>query len=149
MSQRALLLSIRPKYAELIFEGKKTVELRKTRPRAESGDLVLVYVSAPVKSLLGAFQVARVIEAHPRQLWRNVSGKCGVGKSEFNDYFGDAQVGFGIVLRAQWKLESPVSLTQLRNRRARFQPPQVYHYLSGDDLSGFLDVDALIAPRVA
>src|SRR5438552_3893096 len=39
----ALLLSIRPKHAEKIFDGIKTVELRRIRPRLQRGDLVLVF----------------------------------------------------------------------------------------------------------
>lgn len=33
MTDRAVLLSIKPKYCELIASGKKTVEVRKTRPK--------------------------------------------------------------------------------------------------------------------
>ena len=33
---KAVLISIRPKWCELIASGKKTVEVRKTRPKLES-----------------------------------------------------------------------------------------------------------------
>lgn len=33
MTDRAVLISIKPKYCELIASGKKTVEVRKTRPK--------------------------------------------------------------------------------------------------------------------
>jgi len=52
-----LLLSIQPKYANLIFEGKKTTELRRVRPRVNQGDFVLIYVSSPDKVLLGSCEV--------------------------------------------------------------------------------------------
>ena len=38
MTDEVLLLSIHPEYAARIFDGKKTVELRKIRPRMEHGD---------------------------------------------------------------------------------------------------------------
>ena len=44
-----VLLSVRPKYAEKIFERTKTVELRRIRPKLlEEGDLVLLYVSSQI-----------------------------------------------------------------------------------------------------
>lgn len=33
MPKKAVLLSIKPKYCELIASGKKTIEVRKTRPK--------------------------------------------------------------------------------------------------------------------
>ena len=38
-----ILLSVHPKYCELIFSGKKTIEVRRTRPKLESPFEVLVY----------------------------------------------------------------------------------------------------------
>lgn len=35
MPKKAALLSIKPKYCELIANGKKTIEVRKARPKLE------------------------------------------------------------------------------------------------------------------
>lgn len=43
MTDRAVLLSIKPKYCELIASGKKTVEVRKTRPKLETPFKVYIY----------------------------------------------------------------------------------------------------------
>ena len=40
---KSLLLSIKPKYCELIANGKKTVEARKTRPKLETPFKVYIY----------------------------------------------------------------------------------------------------------
>ena len=61
MIGNALLLSIHPEYAEKIFDGTKRVELRRVRPRLQNGDLVIVYVSSPVKAVCGAFRVDNVV----------------------------------------------------------------------------------------
>ena len=135
MPAQALLLSIRPRFADMIFAGTKTVELRRTRPRVGKGDLVLVYVSAPVKSLVGAFLVATVIETTPGALWKRAGRRAGVTKVEFDAYFIGATNAFGIELCCQWKLEEPAPLATLRNRRRGFHPPQVYRYLSQKDLA--------------
>ncbi|KHD05821.1 hypothetical protein PN36_04880 [Candidatus Thiomargarita nelsonii] len=48
MSANVVLLSIRPKYAEKIFEHTKTVELRRVRPKhLKNGDLV--FISNPLR----------------------------------------------------------------------------------------------------
>jgi predicted transcriptional regulator len=130
MPRPALLMSIRPTYAAQIFDGTKTVELRRVRPRLTSGDLVLVYASSPVKALLGAFEVSRVIVAAPSKLWNRVGRKAGTTREQFNDYFDGAALGYGIVLKRTWQLAKPMGLEKLRQRHSNFRPPQSYHYLT-------------------
>lgn len=43
----AVLLSIQPQYCELIANGKKTVEVRKTRPKLETPFKVYIYCTKP------------------------------------------------------------------------------------------------------
>lgn len=59
-----IVLSIKPKWAKLIYEGKKTVEWRKTLPRKMDLKLlrdgnpnvkVYLYETAPVKAITGFF----------------------------------------------------------------------------------------------
>ena len=40
---KSVMLSIKPKYCELIANGKKTVEVRKTRPKAETPSRCYMY----------------------------------------------------------------------------------------------------------
>ena len=130
MPDRALLLSIRPEFAKKIFDGSKTVELRRVRPRVGCGDLVLVYASAPVKALLGAFEVARVRSGPPESLWSAVANKAGVTSEQFDAYFLGAKTGYAIFLKRKWSLEKPLGLEKLRRRQSDFRPPQSYHYLT-------------------
>ncbi len=43
----AVLLSVRPKWCELIASGKKTVEIRKTRPKIETPFKCYIYCTKP------------------------------------------------------------------------------------------------------
>lgn len=43
----AMLLSIKPKYAKVILEGKKQYEFRKSRPK-DGVDRIIFYASAPL-----------------------------------------------------------------------------------------------------
>ena len=66
---RAALMSIHPRYADAILDGTKVVEFRK---RALAGDIstVLVYATAPVRRLVGTFQLSATLTASPRDLWQ-------------------------------------------------------------------------------
>ena len=70
MSSNAIVLSIRPQFADKILKGTKTVELRRVYPRRiGKGDRGLIYASSPVKSLVGGFEIARIVEKPLNELW--------------------------------------------------------------------------------
>mgnify|MGYP003393474299 CR=1 FL=1 len=133
-TNHALLLSIRPRFVEMIFAGTKTVELRRVKPRVQAGDLVFVYASGATKGMVGAFEVAGVTAAAPSSIWRKHNGGSGLKKPEFEEYFAGAPIGYAICIGRFWKLAETVPLKTLRKRRAGFRPPQSYHYWNLDDL---------------
>jgi len=133
-TDHALLLSIRPHFVDLIFAGTKTVELRRVKPRVKSGDLVVVYASGATKGMVGAFEVAGVTAATPSSIWRKYNGGSGLTKREFDHYFAGVSVGYAICIGKFWKIQEPVPLNTLRQRRAGFRPPQSYHYWKLDEL---------------
>ncbi len=130
MENSVLLMSVRPEHAQKIFSGTKTVELRRTSPRIAKGDLVLVYVSSPVKAVMGAFRVEQVIDGRPEALWSIVKGKAGLTRQEFEAYFSGASRGCGIFFTDVLRLHKPVSLQRLREKWPAFQPPQGYCYVT-------------------
>ncbi|MDO8961073.1 MAG: ASCH domain-containing protein [Methylophilus sp.] len=130
MTVHSLLLSIRPKYAEQIFNGEKTVELRRVKPNISSGDTVFVYVSSPTKALLGAFEVDKVVESSPESLWTKVFNIAGVTEEEFIDYYDGTEKAYGIFIKKSWHLESPLALSNLKKKWENFHPPQSYRYIS-------------------
>jgi predicted transcriptional regulator len=144
----ALLVSIRPRFVEQIFAGTKTVELRRVRPRVNTGDLVIVYASGTQKALVGAFQIADVLAASPKSIWRRFGAKTGLAKVEFETYFDVLKIGFAIEVARTWRLAAPVSLETLRRQRGGFHAPQSYRYL---DLQEVLSMggEALLGRRRA
>jgi predicted transcriptional regulator len=129
MPDKALLLSIRPEFADKIFKGEKTAELRRRRPRVNKGDWVYVYVASPVKVLRGAFRVAKVIDDVPNRLWRKVRRIAGVTRQQFDRYFEGAERAFAILLEEVRHLAQSVDLTWLRKKWPGFRPPQSYRYV--------------------
>jgi predicted transcriptional regulator len=124
-----ILLSIQPEFASMIFEGNKTVELRRRFPKISEGHIVFVYASSPQKELLGSFEVTKIVEETPRCLWRIVKNDAGITKGFFDDYFANATIGYGIFLKNATRFDNPISLDELREKWASFTPPQSYRYL--------------------
>lgn len=129
MSKHALLISIRPQFAKMIFAGSKTVELRRVCPKISSGDLALIYVSSPTKQLQGAFEVGKVISTSPSSLWKKVGKMSGVTRKEFFAYFNGKKEAHALVIKRAWKLPAPICLTTLRRSKGGFRPPQNFHYV--------------------
>lgn len=130
MLDGSLLLSIQPEYANKIFDGSKKVELRRMRPRLGPGDLVLVYVSMPVKALVGSFQVERIVEAIPRRLWPEVRREAGVTRRAFESYYEGASMAYGILLGRTERFSEPIELSDLRELWSGFHPPRSFRYLT-------------------
>ncbi len=140
MVGRMLLISIKPRYAELIFAGKKTIELRRICPKVNNGDLVLVYISSPVKAIYGGFKVDSVINEPPEKLWEKVGICSGINKDEFDAYFKNADIGYGITFNEVWSLPHPIKLESIKLEWPEFRPPQSYWYLE----SGHKHTDSLL-----
>jgi predicted transcriptional regulator len=143
MPNNALLISIRPRFAEMIFTGTKTVELRRVRPRIGKDDMVFVYVSSPVMALEGAFEVDEIVSGSPNSIWRRFGSVTGLSKQEFDAYFEGKKTGFAIKIRRYWRLASPVSLANLKTQRIGFHPPQGYQYISERDFCGQTGLESL------
>jgi predicted transcriptional regulator len=131
MRSDTAIFAVRPKYADKIFSGEKTMELRRIRPkRIRTGSVVMIYVSSPRKALLGAFQVGGVIERSPEALWTLVCQKAHVSRREFNSYFHGSSKGVAIVVEKTASVDAPVSLDQLRATIAGFKPPRSFRYVT-------------------
>ncbi|NDO19949.1 hypothetical protein FMM68_09805 [Lachnospiraceae bacterium MD329] len=62
MSKKAVLLSIKPKFCELIASGKKTVEIRKNRPKIDVPFKVYIYCTKGDAPLVYGSPVPNYIE---------------------------------------------------------------------------------------
>ena len=125
-----LLLSIHPRFADAIFSGVKTVELRRRVPKLSAGDRVVVYATVPRAEILGTFTVADVESRELDDLWRKTRKVAAVSRSEFCGYFAGLERGVGIWIAKPTLFRNSVSLVELRSVIDRFQPPQGFRYLN-------------------
>jgi predicted transcriptional regulator len=129
--KKSLLISVRPKFAEMIFSGSKTVELRRVRPNVRKGDIAIIYVSSPTRALQGAFEISNVVSAKPVTLWRKCGKQSGIKRAAFLSYFAGKVLGHALVIKRAWKWAVSTSLCFLRRRNNGFHPPQSFRYLKG------------------
>lgn len=129
-NEPTLFLSLRPRFAELLLNGHKTVELRRIRPAVSEGTPVLLYASSPRMTLVGGARVATVEVDSTEKIWREHGPHTGITRKEYDNYFTGLTQAVAIKLVDIHRLEKPRPLTDLRQRLAGFQPPQSYRYLN-------------------
>lgn len=130
MPDDALFLSIKPRFATEIIEGRKTVELRRTRPRgARDGSLVVVYASSPMRAVIGTFEVDRIVSGCPEMIWDAVADQACLSREEYDAYFRGAQEAVAIFVRSTDKAGTPYSLDAMRKECPSFHPPQAFRYI--------------------
>ncbi len=130
---RPILLSLRPRYAQAILDGAKTVELRRTRISAPDGTLVILYATAPIRSVVGTTKLAGRFIGTPVQVWTYCGSRTGLTKREYDDYFRGADLATALLLAAPRPLDAWHSLAELRESQPSFRPPQSFRYVADQD----------------
>ena len=119
-----LLLSIKPKYANKIFDGSKKYELRKNIWKFGTQNIVVVYSSEKVKKVIGEFLTTEVIIDSPEKIWCNYKDELGIDEKSFFDYYKGKKRAFAIKIDEVIKYDKPFELSKIRKIRA----PQTYMY---------------------
>lgn len=124
---RAVLLSIKPKYADLILSGSKRVELRRNWPSNDVG-VIVIYASSPVQRIVGLAFVEKVEECTLEQLWEiSKANGGGVTFEELKSYIRGKKTAYGIMLGEIKIARNPIDPKMLFSE---FSPPQSFLYLS-------------------
>lgn len=127
---RAVLISIKPKYADLIISGSKRVELRRSWPPTDTGPMVL-YSSSPIQKLVGIAHVASVEERDIDGLWKIADANgSGVTLEELQSYMHGKRTGYGLMIG---RVEVAISQVDPNDLFESFTPPQSFQYLSPKD----------------
>ena len=136
-SNELLLISVKPQFAKKIFNGEKTVELRKSAPlKIKEGAYLLIYVTSPVKELWGICRIDNIIKDNPQMLWEKVGKKSGVSKDEFFSYYNETKNAYGLeISNVKHFYENAVKLDCLKTMLPGFSPPQTYRYIEKNLIS--------------
>ncbi len=120
-----VLLSIKPKYADRIFEGSKKFEFRKAIFKKPDIKTVVVYASSPVQRVIGEFDIDTILSDAPKDLWKQTAEHSGISEEFFFDYFSEKEVGFAIKVKNARRYKKPRNLKEKYN----VTPPQSFCYL--------------------
>ena len=120
----AMLLSIKPKYAKVILEGKKQYEFRKTRPKA-GVNRIIFYASSPQKQVVGEAVIDEVLEGTPKEIWEIARTAAGITKKFFFSYYSGKDKAIAYKLKDVMIYEEPKKLSDYGIRQA----PQSFIYL--------------------
>ncbi|MGW8789381.1 ASCH domain-containing protein [Streptomyces althioticus] len=131
--ERAMLLSVHPRFANAILAGSKTVEVRRQRVAAPPGTPVLLYATAPTMAVVGMARIAAIHVATPSEVWSAHRGQTGITRREYDAYMSGARQASGLTMENPVSFDEPVSLNALRSAGS-FHPPQSYRYMKGDEL---------------
>lgn len=85
--EKCIVISIKHKYAEKIYSGEKTMELRKCCPSVPPGTRCFIYEPLPYGRITGFFDYGGCITSVPENLWNAYSKLMGIEKNEYLNYF--------------------------------------------------------------
>jgi predicted transcriptional regulator len=120
-----VLLSIKPEYADKIFNGTKLFEFRRSIFKNPDIKTVVVYASSPVQKVIGEFDIESILHESIDELWRLASEHGGVQKQFFFDYFSNKDSGFAIKIRKTRRYKIAKNLES----EFKVKPPQNFLYL--------------------
>ncbi|UTS88161.1 ASCH domain-containing protein [Rhizobium anhuiense] len=133
-----VLLSIKPEFAEKIFEGTKRYEFRKSMFRDKAVRTVVVYVTRPVGQIIGEFDIDEILCEQPERLWQLTKSHSGITREFFDSYFSGRSTSFALVVGATRRYHPPIDPAVFFDN---FTPPQSYMYV--DDELGRPSVEQL------
>lgn len=137
IKRKYLFIAVKPEYANKLISGKKDIELRKMKPNVQPGDYVIIYASAPVKAVIGFGKVKTIIECTPKCLWERYSNRLGINEQSYFSYYDGYNKAIGIEFD-MIKSVMPIGLEELRRVDPNFQPPQIYRYITNEDIDNVL-----------
>lgn len=120
-----VLLSIKPEFADKIFEGTKKYEFRKTVFKRSGIKKIVVYVSSPVQKVIGEFEIEDIIIDDIDALWDKTKEYSGIDKDFYNEYFKNKEQALAIKIGKVSKYQKPKYLEDFNVSFA----PQSYVYI--------------------
>lgn len=120
-----VLLSIKPEYADKIFDGTKKYEFRRSVFKNQDVKTVVVYASSPIQQVIGEFEIEKILNYDLHKLWEKTKEFSGISERFFFEYFVNKEKGFAIKIKCTKRYDKALSLKEDFN----VTPPQSFMYL--------------------
>lgn len=139
--QRTLLLSLRPRFAEAILEGRKSIEIRRRPVNAIPGTPIIIYASSPTMAVVGTARLGEVLVHRQEAAWYLYHEAFAVTRAEFESYLDGSPAAYLLTLHRVRRLNEPLPLRDLR-QDGPFRPPQSFRYVAPSDPSSLKELVA-------
>ena len=131
-SGRAVLLSVKPRYSQLIVAGSKQVEFRRVWA-TEPVQWIAVYSSSPTQQIVGVVEVESVVVGSASALWQlNGTRGGGLTRAELRSYFAGKREGYAVMLGRVLIPPNPIEPSKIV---PAFRAPQSYRYLTESEMN--------------
>lgn len=120
-----VILSIKPDFAEKIFNGSKKFEFRRRLYKNKDVNTVIVYASAPISKIIGEFEIGSVLHDDLSSLWKRTKEYSGITKEYYQDYFKGKENGYAIAVKKAKKYDRPICIRESFG----LTPPQSFAYI--------------------
>ena len=94
-----VLLSIKPEFAEKIFDGTKKFEFRKSIFKNTDVQTVVVYASSPVQQVIGEFTIDTILNDDVDTIWEKTARYAGITRDFYLSYFANREKAYAIKIR--------------------------------------------------
>lgn len=122
---KAVLLSIKPEFAEKIFAGTKKFEFRKIIFKHRNINKIIVYASSPIKKVIGEFIIDDIIIEDIDTLWNTTYEYSGITKEVYQKYFKNREKAYAIKIGKTIRYEKSRNLNEYNIKTA----PQSFVYV--------------------
>ncbi|ATV30155.1 ASCH domain-containing protein [Prevotella intermedia] len=120
-----VLLSVKPEFVEKIFAGTKKYEFRKSLFRRSGVKHVVIYASAPIKRVVGEFEIDDILSDDVNVVWDRTKKDSGITKAFYTSYFKNSKTANAIQIGniKKYKKTRPLSDYNIQ------QAPQSFCYI--------------------
>lgn len=122
---KKVVLSIKPEFANKIFDGSKHYEFRKAVFKNPDIKTVIVYASYPISKVIGEFDIENILHDDIGSLWNITAEFSGISEDFYNAYFSSREKGYAIKVKNPKRYKIPKILKEEFN----MTPPQSFAYV--------------------
>ena len=105
------IISIKPLYAERIYNGNKRYEIRTRIPKLKRLDVIYIYETKPIALITGVIIVTNILKLTPREAWDTKEHQLGITKNEFFAYCWSLEFIYLIECEDVVKFDKPEPLS--------------------------------------
>lgn len=125
--EKLILMSIKTKYANQIFNGTKKYEYRRRSIGEKNlGKKIFVYSSEKERAIVGYIVANEIIEGTSNYVLEQTEN---INNQDIINYFKDSPKCYALKISEAVKFKKPIPLVSIREKQEKFVIPQYYRYI--------------------